>query len=311
MRTRVDTPGAGRRGLESNRAFILRTGMTSERARREPFDHSLRPDTDKCTLPRIRHASSCVQMFSGERLCHRFNGAPCWNDLIVMPDPAPTDSDATTEALFLHVTTRPTAGYAAGASAAENRLTINLIPAGIVVHSFSGKLTYATAKATRLPGVPYDTAIGALITDLRRQFIREDGSVLPIEECPVSSALSTRAPVRKIVRNIVRNIVLGFTRDGSQPSVWRCGTGSRWRLVATAIGSGQAIHVAPQAPHDPLMDTALMPVPAATVPAATSTAATLPAAAGTGIVRDVGMKYRSGSFCTPYTTAATYDARHT
>ena len=308
MRTRVDTPGAGRRGLESNRAFILSAGMTSERARREPFDHALRPDTDKCTLPRIRHASSCVQMFSGERLCHPFNGAPCWNDLIVMPDPAPTDSDATTVALFLDVTTRPTAGYAAGASAAEKRLTINLIPAGIVVHSFSGELTYATAKATRLPGVPYDTAIGALITDLRRQFIREDGSVLPIEECPVSSASSTRA--------LIRNIVLGFTRDGSQPWVWRCGTGSRWRLVATAIGSGQAIHVAPQAPHDPLMDTALMPVPAATVPAATSTAATLPAAtlpaaAGTGIVPDVGMKCRSGSFCTPYTTAATYDAPHT
>ena len=69
--------GAGDRGLESKRAFILRTGMSIKRARHEPFHHALRPDTDEHTLPRIRHAVPRVQMFSGEWRCHRLNGAPC------------------------------------------------------------------------------------------------------------------------------------------------------------------------------------------------------------------------------------------
>ena len=102
--------GAGGRELESNRAFILRTGMTSERARHGPVHYTLRPDTDEHTLPRIRHAGSCVQMFSGVSLCHRFNGAPCWNDLTVMPDHALTESDAAKVALFRDVTALPTAG---------------------------------------------------------------------------------------------------------------------------------------------------------------------------------------------------------
>jgi len=207
--------GDGGRVLETNRAFVVLTGRTVGDLRERPFDEALCPETDAHTVQRVRHALASRQMFAGELLCHRPNGAPFWNDLMLLPVQGPPGSDATMVALFRDVTARRTAEHTVGASGAKDRLLLDLIQAGIVVHQATGELTYANAKATQLLGVTYDTALGALITDPRWRFIREDGSVLPLEEFPVMRAITTRA--------LVRNIVIGLTRDSDQQLAWLMG----------------------------------------------------------------------------------------
>ncbi|WP_411280439.1 PAS domain S-box protein [Gemmatimonas sp.] len=201
--------------LEVNRAFIALTSMTVAQLRGRPFDEALCPDLDPPTVQRIRHALASRQLFADEVLCQRANGAPFWNDLMLLPVHGPPGADATMVALFRDVTARRTAEHTVGTSAAKNRLLLDLIQAGIVVHQATGEITYANAKATQLLGVTYDTALGALITDPRWRFIREDGSVLPLEEFPVTRALTTRA--------LVRNMVVGLTRDSDQQLVWLMG----------------------------------------------------------------------------------------
>lgn len=207
--------GAGGRVLETNRAFVALTGRTVAELRERPFDEALCPETDTQTVQRVRHALASRQMFAGELLCHRPNGSPFWNDLMLLPVHGPPGSYATMVALFRDVTARRTAEHIVGASGAKDRLLLDLIQAGIVVHQATGELTYANVKATELLGVTYDTALGALITDPRWRFIREDGSALPIEEFPVTRAVTTRA--------LVRNILLGLTRDSDQQLVWLMG----------------------------------------------------------------------------------------
>lgn len=207
--------GAEGRVLETNRAFNVLIGRTIDDLRHQLFDEALCHDTELPVVVRVRHALTSRQMFAGELLCHRPNGAPFWNDLILMPVQGPPGSDASMVAIFRDVTARRTAEQTVGSSAAMDRLLLDLIQAGIVVHKATGELTYANAKATQLLGVSYDTALGALITDPRWRFIREDGSVLPIEEFPVSRANASRA--------LVRNIMLGLTRDSDQQLVWLMG----------------------------------------------------------------------------------------
>ncbi|QJR37694.1 hybrid sensor histidine kinase/response regulator [Gemmatimonas groenlandica] len=207
--------GAGGRVLETNRSFQLLTGRTVDELRQQPFDDALGADTDSPIVRRVEHALASRQMFAGEVLCHRPSGAPFWNDLILMPVQGPPRSDATMVAIFRDVTARRTAEQTLGTSAAKDRLLLDLIQAGIVVHKATGEITYANAKATQLLGVSYDTALGALITDPRWRFIREDGTALPIQEFPFTRALTSRA--------LVRNIVLGLTRDSDQQLVWLMG----------------------------------------------------------------------------------------
>lgn len=209
--------GDGGGVLETNRRFDVLSGRSVSDLRDRPFEEALGldTDTDAHTVHRVRYALASRQMFAGELLCHRPNGAPFWNDLILLPVQDAPVTGARMMALFRDVTARHTAEHTVGTSAAQDRLLLDLIQAGIVVHSATGQLTYANAKATELLGVTYDTALGALITDPRWRFIREDGSVLPIEEYPVSRAVATRA--------LVRNIVLGLTRDSDQKLVWLMG----------------------------------------------------------------------------------------
>lgn len=207
--------GADGRVLETNRAFDVLTGRTLDALWNRPFDEALCPDTDPSIVLRVRHALASRQLFAGELLCHRPNGAPFWNDLILLPVQGSPDSGATMLAIFRDVTTRHTAEQTVGPSAAKDRLLLDLIQAGIVVHRATGELTYANAKGAELLGVSYDNGLGALITDPRWRFIREDSTALPLEEFPVSRAVATRA--------LVRNIVLGLTRDSDQQLVWLMG----------------------------------------------------------------------------------------
>jgi PAS domain S-box-containing protein len=89
---------------------------------------------------------------------------------------------------------------------------LDRVEAGIVVHAATTEILYANAKATELLGVSADRILGTVNTDPRWSFVREDGSLMPIEEYPVGLALATRA--------VVRDLVLGLRRDSDGREVW-------------------------------------------------------------------------------------------
>ena len=207
--------GVDGRVLEVNRAFVALTSMGVAQLGVRPFDEGLCQDLTPLVRQRLQRAVATRQMFADEVLCHRPHDTPFWCDLMLMPVYDATASDATMVALFRDVTARRTAEHIIGTSAAKDRLLLDLIQAGIVVHLATGEIIFANAKATELLGVSYDTALGALITDARWRFVREDGSVLPLDEYPVARAVATGA--------LVRNILLGLTRDSDQRLVWLLG----------------------------------------------------------------------------------------
>ena len=79
--------GDGGGVLETNHRFDVLSGRSVSDLRDRPFEEalSLDRDTDAHTVQRVRHALASRQMFAGELLCHRPNGAPFWNDLILLP----------------------------------------------------------------------------------------------------------------------------------------------------------------------------------------------------------------------------------
>ena len=89
------------------------------------------------------------------------------------------------------------------------------VQAGIVLHEASGALIYANPRAMELLGVSLDEVKGALLTDPHWVFVREDGSVMPVEEFPVSRALASGLKVS--------NLVIGIRRPDVERTNWVMG----------------------------------------------------------------------------------------
>ena len=89
------------------------------------------------------------------------------------------------------------------------------VQAGIVLHEASGALIYANPRAMELLGVSLDEVKGALLTDPHWIFVREDGSVMPVEEFPVSRALASGLKVS--------NLVIGIRRPDVDRTIWVMG----------------------------------------------------------------------------------------
>jgi len=89
------------------------------------------------------------------------------------------------------------------------------VQAGIVLHEASGALVYANPRAMELLGVSLDEVKGALLTDPHWEFVREDGSVMPVEEFPVSRALASGLKVS--------NLLIGVRRPDTDRTNWVMG----------------------------------------------------------------------------------------
>ena len=76
------------------------------------------------------------------------------------------------------------------------RSLITKVQAAIVLHDGEGRVLSANPLAQRLLGLSLEQLVGKALADPQWHFVREDGSVLPSAEYPVSVVVSTRQPLR-------------------------------------------------------------------------------------------------------------------
>jgi len=98
------------------------------------------------------------------------------------------------------------------ASEEQHRLLLQYLPVGVVVHAPDTSILLANAEAERLLGIPLEVMQGKKAMDPAWHFVREDGSMMPLDEYPVSRVLATCKPIE--------NYLLGVDRYMGGTRVW-------------------------------------------------------------------------------------------
>ena len=88
------------------------------------------------------------------------------------------------------------------ASEEKFRSLIHKVPAAIVLHDVQGNILDSNHFAQELLGLSADQLVGRKLIDPGWLFLREDGSVLTVEEYPVNLVLSAQKPLRNQVTGI-------------------------------------------------------------------------------------------------------------
>ena len=101
------------------------------------------------------------------------------------------------------------------ASEERYRSLIQKVQTAIVLHDGQGRILISNPMAQELLGLSVDQLLGKSLTDPEWHFLREDGSVMPVAEYPVSLVLSRRQPLR--------GRVTGISRPDRDDVVWMLG----------------------------------------------------------------------------------------
>jgi len=107
---------------------------------------------------------------------------------------------------------RVDAAHAIRQSEEELRFLLDNLMSGVTVHGPDGVFIRCNPQATVLLGLTADQMTGKQLIDPAWRFLREDGSVMPVAEYPVSQVLATRTSVV--------DLVLGVERGTAQGLVW-------------------------------------------------------------------------------------------
>ncbi|MFA6443354.1 MAG: PAS domain S-box protein, partial [Sterolibacterium sp.] len=96
----------------------------------------------------------------------------------------------------------------------ENRYRslIRKVQTAIILHDGQGRVLDSNPLAQELLGLSAEQLLGKALIDPAWQFLRADGSVLPVAEYPVSKVLSTRQPLT--------GLVTGISRPDRDHAVW-------------------------------------------------------------------------------------------
>ncbi len=89
---------------------------------------------------------------------------------------------------------------------------LNHLDSGVVAHAADTTIRVCNPKACRILGLTMDQMIGVSAPDPQWMFLREDGSVMPLEEYPVSVVLRTRERFE--------NLLVGVNRPAKGDLIW-------------------------------------------------------------------------------------------
>ncbi len=204
--------GADQRILSCNRGFTEITGFTEQDMIGKTCRCLQGPETSVETVDAIHRALKNQVTFSGEILNYRKSGERFWNDLGITP--VLDDNQKLTHyiGIIRDVTERKAAREKLVSLEETYRFLFDHVQAGIVLHSADTAVLYANATAIRLLGAASRSIEGALHTDPRWIFVREDGSPMPIEEYPVSRAVATES--------VIKSVVIGLHRSDGKDITW-------------------------------------------------------------------------------------------
>jgi len=106
--------------------------------------------------------------------------------------------------IFSDVTAQMLLSRRAAASEERLRAVYAAMACAVMVVDDAGMVVEANAAATRLLGVAGPDLVGRTLAQVTGPSIRDDGSVLPVNERPVGSALSSGIPVRGALFGLTR-----------------------------------------------------------------------------------------------------------
>ncbi|MEG4401470.1 MULTISPECIES: PAS domain S-box protein [unclassified Microcoleus] len=104
------------------------------------------------------------------------------------------------------ITERKQAEVALQVSEARYRQLIDNLNAGFVIHAIDTSIQLCNETAGELLGLSMDQMLGKTAISPAWHFVREDGSVMPLEEYPVNQVLSTGSSLKNYVLGINKEI---------------------------------------------------------------------------------------------------------
>lgn len=97
-------------------------------------------------------------------------------------------------------------------SESRHRQVLENMGVGVVVHAPDTSIVFTNQRALELLGLTEEQALGKRAQEDGWSFVREDGSMMPLEEYPVHRVLSEKRPLR--------DLVAGIDRPGDLGRVW-------------------------------------------------------------------------------------------
>ena len=196
--------GANQRILYCNQSFVDITGYTEDEIVGLYCSFLQGPDSDPETIKAMRQAIANGTSFSGEILNYRKSGTPFWNDLAITPVKDSQGRLSYYVAITRDISEAKKASEKLVELETNYRFLFDHVQAGVVLHAASTEILYANATAADLLGITREMMYGAVDTDPRWGFIREDSSRMPLEEYPVNRAISTGSPINSMVVGLHR-----------------------------------------------------------------------------------------------------------
>ncbi len=203
---------ADRKILFCNQAFLDITGFAREEVAGALCGIMQGPETDSATVEAIDAAIHTRRAFSGEVRNYRRSGESFWNDLTFKPEFGPDGTFRHFIGISRDITRQKDAELKAEKLELDHQFMMENVLSGVVLHKKDTEIIYANPRAVELFGVKADSVVGAMNDDPRWSFLREDGSVMPIDEYPVNRAVSERKPIR--------GLVFGNKRESDGKLIW-------------------------------------------------------------------------------------------
>ncbi len=105
------------------------------------------------------------------------------------------------------ITERKRVDDALRASEQQHRLLVQHLHAGVVVHGPDTQIILANEQASRMLGLSIDQMKGKVDIDPVWHFVREDETVMPLEQYPVQRVLTLHQPIRDLVVGVIRTSI--------------------------------------------------------------------------------------------------------